>query len=141
MCEPVNKHNRTAALSIRWGLFAFALLLVAGFAFTYFQQQRSIDAAQARIDELNATLDELQLTAAAMQSDLDFAQTDAYIERMARKELGYVRQGEIKFIAAEDEAAEEALTSQEDETEPTAQLEETPQASAAPEETASPDET
>ena len=124
MCEPVNKHNRTAALSIRWGLFAFALLLVAGFAFTYFQQQRSIDEAQARIDELNATLDELQLTAAAMQSDLDFAQTDAYIERMARKELGYVRQGE-------DEAAEEALTSQEDETEPTAQ----------PEETASPDET
>ena len=50
---------------------------------------------------------------------------------MARKELGYVRQGEIKFIAAEDEAAEEALTSQEDATEPTAQ----------PEETASPDET
>ena len=73
----------------------------------------------------------MQLTAAAMQSDLDFAQTDAYIERMARKELGYVRQGEIKFIAAEDEAAEEALTSQEDETEPTAQSEET----------ASPDET
>ena len=96
MCEPVNKHNRTAALSIRWGLFAFALLLVAGFAFTYFQQQRSIDAAQARIDELTATL---------------------------------------------AEAAEEALTSQEDETEPTAQPEETPQASAQPEETASPDET
>ena len=82
MCGPVNKHNRTAALSIRWGLFAFALLLVAGFAFTYFQQQRSIDAAQARIDELNATLDELQLTAAAMQSDLDFAQTDAYIDAL-----------------------------------------------------------
>ena len=120
MCEPVNKHNRTAALSIRWGLFAFALLLVAGFAFTYFQQQRSIDAAQARIDELNATLDELQLTAAAMQSDLDFAQTDAYIERMGPQGVGVRAQGEIKFIAAEDEAAEEALTSQEDATEPTA---------------------
>ena len=45
----MNKHNRTAALSIRWGLFAFALLLVAGFAFTYFQQQRSIDAAMDKI--------------------------------------------------------------------------------------------
>ena len=148
MCEPVNKHNRTAALSIRWGLFAFALLLVAGFAFTYFQQQRSIDAAQARIDELNATLlrleDEGERLAALRhiaQRGLSVAQTDAYIERMARKELGYVRQGEIKFIAAEDEAAEEALTSQEDATEPTAQPEETPQASAAPEETASPDAT
>lgn len=118
MCQPVSKHNRTAALSVRWGLFAFALLLVIGFVVTYFQQERSLNASQARIDELNATLDELKLTAAAMQSDLDFAQTDAYIERMARKELGYVREGEIKFISAEDEAAENALTDADDETEP-----------------------
>lgn len=106
-------------------------LLVAGFAFTYFQQQRSIDAARRASTSSTPRWTSCSSPAAAMQSDLDFAQTDAYIERMARKELGYVRQGEIKFIAAEDEAAEEALTSQEDATEPTAQ----------PEETASPDET
>lgn len=131
------KRNRTAALSIRWGLAAFLILLVVGYLVTYFQQQQSINAAQARIDELNATLDELKLTAAALQSDLAFSQTDAYIERVAREELGYVRQGEIKFIEAEDGQDQ---TSQEPEEEPQPEQTVEPEEEPQPEQTVEPEE-
>ena len=97
------KKNRSAVRSIRLGLGAFLLLLAVGYGATYLQQQRSINSAQARIDELNKTLSDMRLTASALESDLEFSKTDAYIERIAREELGYVKNGEIKFV--EDESA------------------------------------
>ncbi len=99
-----NKRNRSAARTIRLGLGAFLLLLVVGYGATFLQQQKSIASAQARIDELNKTLSDLQLTASALESDLEFSKTDAYIERIAREELGYVRNGEIKFVEGESAA-------------------------------------
>ena len=100
------KRRLTAAASLRWGIAALVLFLLAGYGVTYFRQQRTINQAQARIDELNATLEDMRLTAAALESDLEFSKTDAYIERLAREELGYVKQGEIKFIAEEPDALE-----------------------------------
>ncbi len=88
--------NKKAAISVRWILLAFLLLLAVGYGVTYLQQQKSIDAAQQRIDELNNQLEEMRLTAAALESDLEFSKTDAYIERVARGELGYVKRGEIR---------------------------------------------
>lgn len=132
MWRQLAKRNRTAALSIRWGLMAFLALLVVGYCVTYFQQQQSIDAAQQRIDELNATLDELKLTSAALQSDLAFGQTDAYIERVAREELGYVRRGEIKFIEAEDEEAEDALQNSSEQSSSESEEEGTPEQTQEP---------
>lgn len=98
------KRRLTAAASLRWGIAALVLFLLAGYGVTYFRQQRTINQAQARIDELNATLEDMRLTAAALESDLEFSKTDAYIERLAREELGYVKQGEIKFVAEESDA-------------------------------------
>ena len=46
----------------------------------------------------------MRLTAAALESDLEFSRTDAYIERLAREELGYVKQGEIKFVEGQQTA-------------------------------------
>lgn len=91
-------NTKNAARSIRWGLFALVVLLVVGYGATYLQQQKSINGAQARIDELEGTLEAMRLTASALESDLEFSKTDAYIERIAREELGYVLDGEIKFV-------------------------------------------
>ena len=38
--------NKKAAISVRWILLAFLLLLAVGYGVTYLQQQKSIDAAQ-----------------------------------------------------------------------------------------------
>ena len=90
--------------SLRWGIAAVVLFLLVGYAVTYFRQAQTMNQAQARIDELNATLADMRLTAAALESDLEFSRTEAYIERLAREELGYVKRGEIKFVADEQTA-------------------------------------
>ena len=53
------KRRLTAAASLRWGIAALVLFLLAGYGVTYFRQQRTINQAQARIDELNATLEDM----------------------------------------------------------------------------------
>ena len=115
--------NKKAAISVRWILLAFLLLLAVGYGVTYLQQQKSIDAAQQRIDELNNQLEEMRLTAAALESDLEFSKTDAYIERVARGELGYVKRGEIKFVESEDGAAQGSAAEPAASAEPTATTE------------------
>ena len=125
--------NKKAALSVRWILIAFLLLLAVGYGVTYLQQQKSIDAAQQRIDELNNQLEEMRLTAAALESDLEFSKTDAYIERVARGELGYVKRGEIKFVESEDGAEQDSAAS----AEPAA----TTEPAAQPDDTAEPQQT
>lgn len=115
--------NKKAAISVRWILLAFLLLLAVGYGVTYLQQQKSIDAAQQRIDELNNQLEEMRLTAAALESDLEFSKTDAYIERVARGELGYVKRGEIKFVENEDGVAQGSAAEPAASVEPTATTE------------------
>ena len=44
------KRRLTAAASLRWGIAALVLFLLAGYGVTYFRQQRTINQAQARID-------------------------------------------------------------------------------------------
>lgn len=96
------KNKITAAQAVRWGIIAVVVLLVTGYAVTWFDQKKVMDEKQQSIAELEAQLAEMQLTAAAMEADLEFSKTDAYIERLAREELGYVKEGEIKFVAAEE---------------------------------------
>ena len=78
------------------------LLMLIGFGVTLWEQEKTMRSKQSDIRQLEAQLEEMRLTAAAMEADLEFSRTDAYIERLAREELGYVKEGEIKFIAAEE---------------------------------------
>lgn len=96
------KNKITAALTIRWVLVALAVLIVTAYGVTWFEQKKVMDEKKADIAQLEAQLAEMKLTAAALESDLEFGKTDAYIERLAREELGYVKAGEIKFVLAEN---------------------------------------
>jgi cell division protein FtsB len=79
-------------------VFAAAVLLAAYFAYdaalgairTYrLEQQRS--AAEAELARLEARRDYLR-------GVLDYVLSDAYVEQVARRELGYVRDGEVPFL-------------------------------------------
>ena len=97
------KSRITAAQTIRWVLAGLVVLIVTAYGVTWFEQKKIMDEKRADIAQLEAQLAEMQLTAAAMEADIEFSKTDAYIERLAREELGYVKDGEIKFVAAESE--------------------------------------
>lgn len=78
--------------------------LVLGYFFvTFFQQQGKMDSIGAQNAELEAKLEELRLRQAALESDLENAEGDAYIERLAREELGFVKDGEIKFVQEDND--------------------------------------
>ncbi len=78
--------------------FALAVLIAAYFAYdaalgairTYrLEQQRT--AAEAELARLEAQR-------AYLQGVLDYVASDAYVEQVARRELGYVREGEVPFL-------------------------------------------
>lgn len=95
------KNKITAAQTVRWVLVGLVFMLVTAYGVTWFEQKKVMDEKAADIAQLEATLAEMQLTAAALEADIEFSKTDAYIERLAREELGYVKAGEIKFVSAE----------------------------------------
>ena len=74
-------------------------------------------------DPIIAAVKNEESLAAALESDLEFSKTDAYIERVARGELGYVKRGEIKFVEREDGAAQGSAAEPAASVEPTATTE------------------
>ncbi len=79
----------------KWILGLCVAVLVLGYFVVNYVRQ---EFRMRQIGQENA-----QLQQAALEGDLENASSDAYIERVAREELGFVKEGEIKFIEAEDE--------------------------------------
>lgn len=72
------------------------------FALSYVRQGKRMQELDAENELLQQQLDELRLQKNALEGDLDNASSDEYIERVAREELGFVRDGEIKFVEEGD---------------------------------------
>ena len=56
--------------------------------------------AQAELVQARAQRDELSATVIALREELDYVQTDAFVESVARSELGLIRPGEIRYVSA-----------------------------------------
>ena len=86
----------------KW-ILGLAVLVLGYFVVNYVRQEFRMRQIGQENAQLQQELDELKLQQAALEGDLENASSDAYIERVAREELGFVKEGEIKFIEAEDE--------------------------------------
>lgn len=75
------------ALLVSLGLVATGVLPVQ----QYLERETQVDAAQERLDELTTANDVLADNSAALL-------TDQEIERIAREQYGYVRDGEIGYV-------------------------------------------
>lgn len=84
----------------RWrsGVF-MALLVVAGFAATgvlpvreYLERGDSVEAALLELDQVTAEN-------AALSEDISALHTDEGVERLAREQYGFVKPGEIGYVA------------------------------------------
>ena len=84
--------------TMRLALVAVVVLLVGGYFLQYHKIQKNINAASQNLEQLQDTLDDLTIQEAALNADLEFSMTDAFKERVARDELGYVKNGEMKFV-------------------------------------------
>ena len=78
--------------------FVIALMLVVfGASFTFARQNlRAGDAKLAEVTaERNALIEEVQ----SLQTTLDFTETDEYVIRTARNELGMIMPGEVRYVS------------------------------------------
>jgi cell division protein FtsB len=78
-----------------------ALLALCYFGAVLLRQRDQITQISAQNDALREQLAGLELRRAALKSDLELSRSDEYIERIAR-EFGFIKEGEIKFVAADE---------------------------------------
>ena len=78
-------------------LFFGALALVGYFVFTAMDGVVNTNVLDARVSTLQGEIDEFEWQAEQLEALVAFLDSDEYIERVAREELGLVRVGEEAF--------------------------------------------
>ncbi len=79
-------------------IFPAALLVALGFfAVTLLDQQARMDDMIAEEAQIQEELEDLSTERDRLDRMIDYAETDAYIEQMARDVLGWVKEGETRF--------------------------------------------
>jgi len=82
----------------------FILFLIIGyFSVVFFKQELKIREQYDRADELRQQIAEVQEKNKELERLIQYTQSDEYIEKVARERLGWVKQGEIKFVEKKNE--------------------------------------
>ena len=86
-------------LRIRPRFWCFIIALTIGiFLAGYAVTQASIARGAERYAALREEYRTLAAEVETLENDIAFAQTDEYVERVARSELGLIRPGEIRYV-------------------------------------------
>ena len=83
----------------RFCLILIAVMLLA-FGVSIGVSSRDLARGTEKLEAVYAEQAELEQHLRQLQEDLAYAQTDDYIERVARDELGLMRPGEIRYISS-----------------------------------------
>ncbi|MBE5773426.1 MAG: hypothetical protein E7337_05775 [Clostridiales bacterium] len=81
-----------------WIFMIVSMLVVFGACFGVLLNQY-LDGAQ-RLEQVQSARDELISQVDALSHEMDYVQTDEYIMRAARDELGLIMPGEIRYVNA-----------------------------------------
>ena len=75
-----------------------ALLLCVLFAVSFFVARGRLSGAMSTLADKKAARTEVADQVASLQDEFSYAQTDAYVERTARDELGLIYPGEYRYV-------------------------------------------
>ena len=88
-------------------IFAACLLLAGWFTYTAVAGRIRNEQIDAEHAAALAEVRELEEKKAYLQGVIDYVSSDAYVEQEARRELGFVRDGEIAFAVVSPKPAED----------------------------------
>lgn len=95
------KAKRTSRRRFRLKGPVVVLLLVLGFIFYSFGEQMvELYNVRQEVEEIRNQMDVLQKKNLEMKKKVEFLQSDAYVERMAREKLSLVKPGEKIILEA-----------------------------------------
>lgn len=106
------RKERTTALRSGRGnnklLLLVALLVVGYIMFSLTSQFSRLHAMQAKVDTLQNQIEEIEKRNTALREQIKQIKSDAYIEQVAREQLGLVKPGETLVVPANAQPGEEA---------------------------------
>lgn len=79
---------------------ALLLSLVLYFAYSSSKQVQLALELRAKLDRVNKEIAATQQRTEELRREIEYLKSDAYIEKVAREELGLVKPGEIIFMPA-----------------------------------------
>lgn len=71
------------------------ILIFTIFIFTFIRQERTMKRIQTDIVVAQQELEELKEKKSKLQAEVDNAQSDEYLEKLARDRLGMIKEGEV----------------------------------------------
>ncbi len=77
----------------------FIILLACYFFYLLVGQQMTLNAIQRENDEQKIKLQQMQQTNLELKQEHENLRTPAYIEKIAREELGMVKSGELPYVS------------------------------------------
>lgn len=95
--KPVKRRLNSGKILLHIGIGMAVLVALSSALAIYFKQEKQMSRIKQRQYELNQQLHEAAADLAALQELQQMAGSDAYIEKVARDQLGMVRPGEIVF--------------------------------------------
>ena len=75
--------------------------MILAFCISFAVSQQSLSAGERELADANAERSALLDEVEALSAQLEFAQTDEYVVRVARAELGMLMPGEIRYVSAD----------------------------------------
>ncbi len=96
--------EKIAKRKIRFRFYVYllcAVLLYAGYAL--FSQWKETNRLKAEQQTLQEQIVNAELSIDKLKNLIEIADTDEYIESVAREKLGWVKPGETRFVIKDDE--------------------------------------
>ncbi len=84
-----------------WVMLSLTAALV--FSVSFLVTRARLDAQVARVQERTAERDQIVREIGELEKEIEFVQTDEYVERAARDELGLIMPGEVRYVNAAGE--------------------------------------
>lgn len=79
-----------------YAMLAFLMCIV--FTISFFVARDRLTGTMRTLSERKATQADVANEVASLQNEFAYAQTDAYVERVAREELGLIYPGEYRYV-------------------------------------------
>lgn len=87
-------------LRVKW--FRLAVLLTVGYcAYVFICQQLEINAIKREMNVTQIKMEQLKQQNASLAEEKSLLNTPAYVEKIAREELGLAKPGEVPYISGE----------------------------------------
>ena len=84
-----------------WLTLSVTAVLV--FSVSFLVTRARLEAQAVRVQERIAERDQIVREIGELENEIDFVQTDEYVERAARDELGLIMPGEVRYVNAAGE--------------------------------------